>query len=67
MEDYITTHYVVGIDEVGIQLPIKEIENLSLNITMLVLTWILGSASLHQASMSLMFYMVECLRPTFYD
>jgi hypothetical protein len=31
-----------------------------------VLTEITGSTSLHQASSSLMFYVVECLRPTIY-
>ena len=47
MEEYISTHCVVGTDKVGIQLPIRAIENLSLNIFVLLLTWILGSASLH--------------------
>jgi hypothetical protein len=38
MEEYISTHCVVGKDKVESQLPIKEIENLSLNIIILVLT-----------------------------
>jgi hypothetical protein len=38
MEEYISTHCVVGKDKVGSQLPIREIENLSLNIIVLVLT-----------------------------
>jgi hypothetical protein len=38
MEDYISTHYVAGTDKVGSQLPIKQIENLSLKIVILVLT-----------------------------
>jgi hypothetical protein len=67
IEDYIATHSVVGIDKVGSQLPIREIENLSLEIIVLVLTQILGSASLHQASRPLMFYTVECLQPMVYD
>jgi hypothetical protein len=49
MEDYISTHCVAGTDKVGSQLPIRVIENLSLKIIVLVLTWISGSASLHQA------------------
>jgi hypothetical protein len=67
MEDYIATHYVAGINKVGSQLPIRAIKNLILNINMLVLTWILGSASLLQASRPLMFYEMECLRPIVYD
>jgi hypothetical protein len=47
MEDYIATHYVASTDKVGSQLPIRVIENLSLNIVVLVLTWILGLASLY--------------------
>jgi hypothetical protein len=67
IEDYITTHCVVGIDKVGIQLPIMVIENLILNIVVLVLTWILRFDFLHQESRPLMFYAVECLRPKIYD
>jgi hypothetical protein len=47
IEDYIATHCVASIDKVGSQLPIGVIENLSLKIIALVLTWISGSASLH--------------------
>ena len=38
MEKYIATHCVVVTDKVGIQLPIREIENLSLKIIVLFLT-----------------------------
>jgi hypothetical protein len=67
IEDYIVTHCVAGTEKVGSQLPIRVIENLSLNIVVLILTWITGSTSLHQASRPLMFYAMECLRPTIYD
>jgi hypothetical protein len=67
MEEYIDTHCVVGKDKVGSQLLIRSIENLSLNIIVLVLTQISGSTSLHQVSMPLILYAVECLRPIFYD
>jgi hypothetical protein len=67
IEDYISTHCVAGTEKVGSQLPIRVIENLSLKIIVLVLTWIMGLASLHQESRPLMFYTVECLRPTVYD
>ena len=51
----------------GSQLPIRVIENLSLNIIVLVITQISGSASLHHASRSLMFYVLDCLRPMVYN
>ena len=52
---------------VGIQVPIQAISNLSLKIIVLMLTRIIGSAPLHQASITLMFYEIECARPTIYD
>jgi hypothetical protein len=47
MEVYISTHCVAGIDKVGIQLPIRVIENLSLKIIVLVLKQISGLDLLH--------------------
>lgn len=44
MEEYIATHCVADTDKVGSQLPIKAIDNLSLNIIMFVLIQILGSS-----------------------
>jgi hypothetical protein len=67
MEEYISTHCVASKDKVGSQLPIREIENQSLNIIVLILKWLSGSVVLHQESSPLMFYAVECLRPTIYD
>jgi hypothetical protein len=67
IEEYIDAHCIVGTEKVGSQLPIRAIKNLSLNIVVLILTRITGSTSLHQASRPLMFYSVECLRPTVYD
>ena len=67
IEEYIDAHCVVGTPKVGIQVPIREIKNLSLNIIVLVLTRITGLASLQQALRPLMFYAVQCMRPTLYD
>ena len=58
---------VVGTPKIGSQIPIRAINNPSLKIIMLVLTRITGSTSLHQASRPLMFYVVQCMRPTIYD
>jgi hypothetical protein len=67
IEEYIDDHCVAGTPKVGSQLPIRSINNISLKIVVLVLTRIIGSVLLHQASRALMFYDVYFLRPTVYD
>jgi hypothetical protein len=67
VEEYIEAHCDAGTPMVGSQIPIRAIGNLSLKIIVLVLTRIIGSTSLHQASRPLMFYKLECMRPTIYD
>ena len=67
VEEYIEAHCIAGNPMVGSKIPIHAIGNLSLNIIVLILTRIIGSASLHQASRLIMFYTLECARPTLYD
>jgi hypothetical protein len=67
IEEYIDAHCVAGTLKVGSQLPIRAINNLILKIVVLMLTRITGSASLHQALILIMFYVVEFLGPTGYD
>jgi hypothetical protein len=67
IEEYIDVHCVAGTPKLGSQIPIRAINNLSLKIIVLVLTKITGSGSLHQALRPLMFYVVQCVRPTVYD
>jgi hypothetical protein len=67
IEEYINAHCVAGTLKVGSQVPIRAINNLGLKIIVLVLTRITSSAFLHQASRSLMFYALQCARPTIYD
>jgi hypothetical protein len=67
VEEYIEAHCVARTSMVGSQIPIQAIGNHSLNIIVLILTRIIGSALLHQASRPLMFYSLECVRPTVYD
>jgi hypothetical protein len=57
-EEHINAHCVAGTPNVGSQLLIQEINNLSVNIIVLVFTKITGLTSLHQASRSLIFYAV---------
>ena len=55
IEEYIDAHCVEGTPKVGSQVPIRERSNLSLKIIVLMLTRIIGLASLHKASRPLMF------------
>ena len=54
-------------EKVGSQVPTNAIQLLGLKAILLTLGKIAGLASLHQASWPLMFYEVECMRPTIYD
>ena len=54
-------------EKVGIQVPTNSIQVLGLKAILLTLGRIAGLPSLHQASRLLMFYAVECMRPTVYD
>jgi hypothetical protein len=67
VEEYIEAQSVAGTPMVGSQIPIRAIGNLRLKIIVIVLTRIIGSTSLHQSSGTLMFYALECARPTMYD
>ena len=49
VEEYIEAHYIVGTPMVGSQIPIWAIGNLILKIIVIVLTRIIGSASMHKA------------------
>ena len=67
IDEYITVYYYPDTKKVGIQVPTNAIQVLGLKAILLTLGRIAGLASLHQASWSLMFYVVECMRPTIYD
>ena len=53
--------------KVGSQIPPNSIQVLGMKAILLALGRIARLASLHQASRPLMFYAVECMRPTVYD
>jgi hypothetical protein len=67
VEEYIEAHCVAGTPMVGIQIPIQDIGNLSLKIIVLMLTMTIGSALFHQPLRPIMFYALDCARPTVYD
>ena len=56
-----------GTEKIGSQIPTNSIQVLGLKAILLALGRIARLASLHQASQPLMFYEVECMRPTVYD
>ena len=67
IDEYIVVYCYPNMKKVGSQIPTKSIQVLVLKAILLTLGRIAGLASLHQASRPLMFYVVECLRPTVYD
>ena len=67
IDEYIAVYYFMDTEKVGSQILKNSIQVLGLKVILLALGRIVGLASLHQASRPLMFYAVECMRPTVYD
>ena len=67
IDDYIAVYYYPDTEKVESRIRTKSIQVLGLKAILLTLRRIAGIASLHQASQPLMFYLVECMRPTVYD
>ena len=62
IDEYIAVYYFSDMEKVGSQIPTNSIQVLGLKAILLALSRIAGLASLHQASRTLMFYVVECMR-----
>ena len=67
IDEYIAVYYFLKTKKVGSQIPTKSIQILGLKAILLELGRIAWLASLHQASRPMIFYAVECMRPTLYD
>ena len=67
IDEYVVVYCYPDTEKVGSQVPTNAIQVLGLNAILLTLDMITDLASLHQASWPLMFYVVECMRPTVYD
>ena len=67
IDEYIAMYFYPYMDKAGSHIPTNSIQVLGLTAMLLTLGRIAGIASLHQASWPLMFYAVECMRPTVYD
>ena len=67
IDEYIAMYCYPDIKKVGSQVPTNAIQVLGLKAILLTLGRIEGLASLQQALRLLMFYVVECMRPTIYD
>ena len=67
IDQYIAVYYLLDTKKVGSQIPTNSIHMLGFKAILLTLSRIVSLASLHQASRSLMFYTVECMRPTVYN
>ena len=60
-------YYFSEMEKYGNQILTNSIQILGLKAILLALGRIAGLASLHQASWPMMFYAVECMRPTIYE
>ena len=67
IDEYIAVYCFSDTKKVGSQISTNSIQVLGLKDILLALGRIAGLALLHQASRPLMFYAVECMRPTVYD
>src|SRR5713226_238156 len=67
IDEYIAVYYFSDMEKVGSQIPRNSIKILGLKAILLALGRIAGLDSLHRASRTMMFYAVECMRPTVYD
>ena len=67
IDEYIAMYFFLETKKVGSQILKNSIQILGLKAILLALGRIAGLASLHQALRSMMFYAVECMRPTVYD
>ena len=67
IDEYIDVYYLLNTEKVGSQILTNAIQILGLKSILLALGRIPFLASLHQASRPMMFYAVECMRPTIYD
>ena len=67
IDEYIVVYCLPDTENVGIQVPVNAIRNISLEVIVLVLGRIARLTSLHQVSKALVFYKAKCMRPTIYD
>ena len=67
INEYIAVYYFLDMKKVGSQILTNSFQVLGLKAILLALDKIASIASLHQASRPLMFYVVECMRPTVYN
>ena len=67
IDEYIAVYCYLYMEKVGSKIPTNSIQVLGLKAILLALGRIECLASLHQAFRPLMFYAVECMRPTVYD
>ena len=67
IDEYIAMYCYLDMEKMGSQIPTKSIQVLGVKAILLTLGRIAGLASLHQALWTLIFYAVECMKPTVYD
>ena len=67
IQKYIDTYYEASTQKVASQIPIARIQTLALRLVVYYLVRMLGTTTQHVISQPLMYYALECMRPTVYD
>ena len=67
IQEYITVYCEEGTQKVASQIPIARIQTLALRSMAYCLVRMLGTSTQHVISQPLMYYALECMRPTVYD
>ena len=67
IHEYIAVYFFPEMEKVGSQILTNSIHILGLKAILLALGRIVGLASLHQASLPMMLYAVDCMQPIVYD
>jgi hypothetical protein len=67
ISELIVEHCEAGTERAGSQVPISKITNLALQTILLLIGWIIGLATVHQASRAQMNYAIQCMNAQIFD
>ena len=67
IQEYITVYWEEGTQKVASQIPITQIQTLALRSVAYYLVRMSGTTAQHVISQLLMYYVLECMRPTVYE
>ena len=67
VDEYVVEYCISGTQKMGTHIQIGDLLSLGINIIVLTLGHIMGSATLHRESHQKMLYVVKCVNPIIYD